>query len=87
MSAMMRSKDGKTIAMKTIRTSTKMRIRTLPIVAAFPDVSLLCCEEWFDESRPQRTSAVAMSGRALDVSVFKLWSSLKIATLTSKAPS
>jgi hypothetical protein len=65
MRAMMRSKDGKTMAMKTIRTRTKTRIRALPIVTAFPDASLLCCEEWFDESRPHKTSAVAMSGRAL----------------------
>ena len=74
MSAMMRSKDGKTMAMKTMTTSTKTRIRALPIVAAFSDASLPWCEEWwFEESRPQRTSAVAMSGRALVVSVFTLW--------------
>lgn len=80
MRAMMRSKDGKTMAMKTIRTRTKTRIRALPIVTAFPDVSLLCCEEWFDESRPHKTSAVAMSGRALVMSVFIFWNSPEIDT-------
>lgn len=62
MSAIMRSKDGKTMAIKTIRTSTNTRIRALPIVTAFPDASVLFREAG---SRPHRTSAVAMSGRAL----------------------
>lgn len=45
MSAMMRSNDGNTMAMKTIRTSTKMRIKALPIRAVFLGASLLSCGE------------------------------------------
>jgi hypothetical protein len=66
MRAMMRSKDGKTTAMKTIRTMIAKRTKALPIMV---DLEMWVSGCWLAGERPQRTSTVVTRGRALVLSV------------------
>lgn len=66
--AIIRSKDGNTIEMKTMTITTKMRTANFAMrITVFVDPLAWRERKSFCELRPQRISTVAMSGRQLKV--------------------